>query len=151
VRVLVTGEADEEITRVALDLFHLIRPIKLVIETGGKTAELYARFWADDNDVPVETIREKTKATTAIEAFKLKPTCVLAFPWPELSIVDRAKRTSVQVCRAEIKDRVPQQSKQDLHEVGADLRDGEPGCDAAGAGFPVGALGVIDQEFAAQD
>jgi hypothetical protein len=128
-KVLVTGDADEEITNTALDLFHLISPIELVIELGGKSAELNARFWADDNNVPVVTVREKTRLQTATEALKYKPNYVMAFPWYSVAVTDRAKRRGIQVGYVEIRD-----AKAQMDGGGGQAAEGDDAPDGEGGG-----------------
>jgi hypothetical protein len=101
-RIVVTGDADEEIVYAALDILHAITPVTMVIECGGPHAELWARFWAEDNDVKVRTIREHTPVSTASKAFSYNPVYVLAFPWPSMAIIDKATRKGVQVGYASI-------------------------------------------------
>jgi hypothetical protein len=101
--IIVTGDADEEMVYAALNVIHAVTPISVLIETGGPRAELWARFWAEDNNVEVETIREETPYLSAIEAFKLRPRYVLAFPWFNLSLVNVAKRRGAQICYAQIR------------------------------------------------
>jgi hypothetical protein len=106
VKIVVTGEADEEMAYAALDILHAITPVTMLIETGGPRAELWARFWAEENGVQVRTVRDDTPTRTSIEVFKERPKYVLAFPFYDLGLIRRAKTRGVQVGFAEIRQAV---------------------------------------------
>jgi hypothetical protein len=96
-KIIVTGDSDEEMVYAALDVLHAITPVTMVIECGGPHAELWARFWAEDNGVKFKTVREETPIRTASKAFSYNPGYVLAFPWPAMPIIDKATRKGVQI------------------------------------------------------
>lgn len=103
-RIVVTGDADEELVSAALDMLHIIQPITEIVEAGDVRAGLMARFWAEDHNVPVVTVRGETPNQTAIQVFKLKPKYVLAFPWYDVAISIYAERRGVQIGYAEVRD-----------------------------------------------
>jgi hypothetical protein len=141
-RVLVTGDADEEMVYAALDVIHAITPVSMVIECGGPRAELWARFWAEDNEVKFRTVREDTPVRTATEAFRLNPGYVLAFPWPDMPLIDKATRKGVQIGYASIS------ALEALDEEGARGAPGEPPSPQLDPGEDYGPVASRHQEYA---
>lgn len=108
----------------ALDVTHALVPITMIIETGGAQAELWARFWAEENNVPVKTVRDETPVKTAVKVFREKPSYVFAFPFYDLGIVRRARTRGVQVGFAEIRQKVVEQGELSSHQDAPEGYDG---------------------------
>ena len=98
-----TGRAEEIDVVMVLDTYKGMFGIKRIIELGDPYAGLFARLWAEENDIPVITIRGPTPVKTAVAALKKKPTAVIAFPLSNPTLVDRAQRTGVQICDVQIR------------------------------------------------
>lgn len=102
--IVVTGDTDESVIVKVLDCLQQITPLKEVIECGDSGAGLIARFWAEDNDIPVHTIRGDNPVDSANRVFRRRPDAVMDFGNGKINILDVATRKGVQICDVKVRD-----------------------------------------------
>lgn len=98
-----TGQADDEDVELVLDTYHDMLGIRRILELGDPDAGMIARFWAEDRNIEVVTVRSESKFEACRSVMRRRPDAIIAFPDPSMALVSRAFINGVQVCDVAIR------------------------------------------------